>query len=304
MSAHSLPSVSSEKSTIDRSLEGLMARRTTAMAFAGVCVRGVNAIHSGWGERFAARMFLTPRRAKGPAREAEWLRGAQPEVFAAGRFKLRGHRWSASGEPVLLVHGWEGRGSQMGSLARLIATLGFQPITIDLPAHGASPGRQTNLIELAEAVRAMVLHIGGVSGIVAHSFGAAATTVALRSPLPVGRLAYIAPTENFAYFPALFGGWLGLSPDLTTRMQRSIERRLGATMAELRGRAIAPTLTHPLLIVHDTDDADVPFEDGAAYAKSWPSAQLVTTGGLGHRRILRDAQTLEAVRQFFKEPSN
>ena len=207
-----------------------------------------------------------------------------------------------SGEPLLLVHGWEGRGSQLGSLAAALARPGIQPITIDLPAHGKSPGKQTNLVEIAESVAAMVNHLGGVAGIVAHSFGAAGTTVALRQSLPVWRLAYIAPTEDFEHYPNLFGQWFGLPGPLRDRMKRSIEGRLGTTMAELRGGLIAPGLTAPLLVVHDEDDVDVPLRDGRTYTEAWPGATLLTTRGLGHRRILRDPDVVAAVAHFFGAP--
>jgi hypothetical protein len=43
-----------------------------------------------------------------------------------------------------------------------------------------------------------------------------------------------------------------------------------------------------LLVVHDRDDGEVAWRDGAAIAAAWPGARLVTSAGLGHRRVLRD----------------
>ena len=269
------------------------------MARIGAVIRGIDRISPRVAARVAARIFLTPRRSRLPPREGAWLEQARSETFTAGRFRLAGHRWSRSGDPVLLVHGWEGRGSQLGGLALALARQGLQPISIDLPAHGASPGKQTNLLEIADTVSAMVKHVGGVAGIVAHSFGAAGTTVALRNALSVGRLVYLAPSEDFDHYPNLFGRWLGLPIPLRDRMKRSIEGRLGTTMAELRGRLLAPTMKTPLLVVHDQHDADVPWLDGKTYHQAWPGATLLTTQGLGHRRILRDQGVLTSVAGFF-----
>jgi pimeloyl-ACP methyl ester carboxylesterase len=277
------------------------ARRTRSMAVMGAFIRGVDRLSPKLGARVAARVFMSPRRARVPEREAAWLGAATPEIFEAGRFRLSGHRWSKRGEPVLLIHGWEGRGSQLGALALAIAEAGLQPVTIDLPAHGSTNGARTHLLEFAEATGAMVRHLGGVAGIVAHSFGAAGVTVAMRESLPVRRVAYLAPAEDFGHYPRVFGQWLGLSAQLGDRMRDQIEGRIGVTMAELRGGLLAPKMRAPLLVVHDEDDVDVPWRDGQSYADAWPGAGLMTTRGLGHRRILRDPAVLSAVAAFLAE---
>jgi len=292
------PSLSSEKSTTGRSKTENDPRRTRSMAMIGAVVRGVDRVAPSLGAKVAARLFLTPRRARLPERERDWLRHARSEQFALSRFRLSGHRWSDVGKPVLLVHGWEGRGSQLGGLALALSQRGFQPISIDLPAHGSSAGAQTNLLEFAESVGSMVKHLGGVAGIVAHSFGAAATTVAMREGLRVDRLVYLAPSEDFDHFPRVFGEWLGLSRHLSDRMQRTIERRLGTPMADLRGAKIAASMRAPLLVIHDENDTDVPWKDGKTYSDVWPGAALMTTSGLGHRRILRDERVMRATAAF------
>ncbi len=271
------------------------------MAMMGAVIRGVDRLSPKLGAHVAARVFLTPRRARIPERERGWLEQARPDIFSAGRFQLSGHRWGASGPPVLFVHGWEGRGSQLGGLALAVAAQGFRSITIDLPAHGSSKGAQTNLLEFAEAIAGLVKDLGGVAGIVAHSFGAAGATVALRETLSVGRLVYLAPCEDFDHFPKVFGHWLGLSPHLSDRMRRSVEGRLGVAMADLRGGLLAPDMKTPLLVIHDEDDNEVPWQDGKTYAEAWPGARLLTTRGLGHRRILREAEVLASVAAFFNE---
>jgi hypothetical protein len=291
-----------KKSTTGRSKPEAEAPRSPSMALMGAFIRGVDLFSPRLGASVAARAFLTPRKARVPERERTWVKRARPETFQAGPFVLSGHRWSESGEKVLLVHGWEGRGSQLGGLAIALAGQGFQPITVDLPAHGTSRGAQTNLVEISQAIGAMVTHLGGVHGIVAHSFGAAGTTVALRERLSVERLVYLAPAEDFEHYPRVFSQWLGLSQPLTDRMRRTIERKLGVTMAELRGGLLAPRMLAPLLVVHDEDDVDVPWQDGKTYSEVWPDSVLRTTRGLGHRRILREPEVLASVVGFFKEP--
>jgi len=98
---------------------------------------------------------------------------------------------------------------------------------------------------------------------------------------------------------ARFGRQLGLSAAVMAEMRRHSEKRIQARwddlpLVPLRGLSNAP----PLLVVHDRDDREVRFADGAAIAAAWPGARLLETGGLGHQRVLRDPAVVAAVAAF------
>ena len=42
----------------------------------------------------------------------------------------------------------------------------------------------------------------------------------------------------------------------------------------------------------------MPWEDGNALARAWPNAELVSTSGLGHRRILDDPEVVKRAVAF------
>ena len=56
----------------------------------------------------------------------------------------------------------------------------------------------------------------------------------------------------------------------------------------------------PALVIHDEDDADIPWRDGQAVAQAWKNAIFIKTSTLGHRRILRDALIIEMAVDFIK----
>jgi hypothetical protein len=47
----------------------------------------------------------------------------------------------------------------------------------------------------------------------------------------------------------------------------------------------------------------VPWKHGASLARLWPGARLLSTRGLGHRRILQDAQVAQAAVHFISGES-
>jgi pimeloyl-ACP methyl ester carboxylesterase len=94
----------------------------------------------------------------------------------------------------------------------------------------------------------------------------------------------------------LFRDTIGLSDPALEAFQRLTERRFAFRWTELdvpemAGRAAVP----PTLVVHDREDRETNWQDGADIAARWPGARLMTTTGLGHNRILRDPCVVGAV---------
>ena len=84
--------------------------------------------------------------------------------------------------------------------------------------------------------------------------------------------------------------------DLVSELRRAIEVRFGDDVWQvLDVDRSTPDLTFPGLVIHDVDDDEVPLGDARAVASGWPGADLVTTAGLGHRRILRDDEVRDLV---------
>jgi pimeloyl-ACP methyl ester carboxylesterase len=248
----------------------------------------------------AERLFLTPPRHAAPPRERQALDGAVPFEVVLGRITLRAWRLG-EGPAVLLCHGWGGRGAQLLSLGQPLREAGFSLVTFDAPAHGRSGGRLASVPVFADAIAAVTAQSGACAA-VAHSMGGAALALALLRGLPLEAGVVVGtPRSPWPFFRA-FGEVMGLSPGVRDAARARIERRVGFTADAFdlpRMAAAAPPV--PLLVVHDRGDAEVPFADGADIAAAWPSARLMATEGLGHRRILRDPGVARAAAAFVLE---
>lgn len=249
--------------------------------------------------RLSFHLFCTPFHYPEPPRETEVLKQAERFSIPFQDAHLAAYAWG-EGPTVLLVHGWSGRGSQLGAFVEPLVGAGHRVVAFDLPAHGRSPGRRTNALVATEAVQKVGEEIGPLRGVIAHSFGALCTTLALRDGLDAGRVAYVAPASGANQAVRGFSRQFGLSWPAEWGLRGEMERRFGPTIwPQFSARVCAPRLNVPALILHDLDDVEVPYREGQLLAHSWPGARLVTTAGLGHRRILRDARVIgEAVELF------
>ncbi|MEW6735073.1 MAG: alpha/beta hydrolase [Acidobacteriota bacterium] len=246
---------------------------------------------------WAAGLFLTPHRHTRPTREQELL--AQAEGFDINWHGSRLAAWQwGRGPTVLLVHGWEGRGAQLGSFIPQLVTAGFRVVAFDGPGHGDSAGNRSSMVELADAIKTVANVVGEIEGVVAHSMGTAATTLAINAGLSVKRLVYLAPPIAVSDYLNRFARLLNISPALHLRIQRRLEARFNMEMSALNSLTMAPNMTTPLLVFHDRQDFEVCWQDGAALAGAWPYAKFVITTGLGHRRILHNREVIAAAVAF------
>lgn len=238
--------------------------------------------------RLALRLFSTPRRHRRPDWEAA--------ILARGRSLRLGPGLAATvwgdGPNVLLVHGWEGRGSQLGAFVEPLVAAGYRVITLDGPAHGDSPGVRTNLVLFAKALLAVDREAGPFMAVVAHSFGAAASTLALTCGLRASRLVAIAPTSAVHDVVRRFFGMIGLPERARRHFRTLIAQRAGMSIEELNVALMSERLAVPALVFHDPADAEVPFAEGSALAAAWPGARLRVVNGAGHRRILRRPEVI------------
>jgi pimeloyl-ACP methyl ester carboxylesterase len=240
------------------------------------------------GARLLERVFLTPRRHEAPDRERVHLeKGARVSFESRGR-RLRAWRWGGRGPAVLLVHGWEGRGAQLGAFIEPLVARGFRVIAFDGPGHGASEGSRSSLVEMAWAVVDAERAFGPFQGAVAHSAGAAAVSLAMRDGAAIERLVYIAPPADLGEYLPRIAEALGLPPEALALARRRIAERFAFDWEEIAHLKLAPALGAPLLVIHDAQDRDIEIENGIRIASVWRGAALEITSGLGHRRILRD----------------
>jgi pimeloyl-ACP methyl ester carboxylesterase len=126
--------------------------------------------------------------------------------------------------------------------------------------------------------------------------GGAAAAVAMRRGLAVERAVFLAPPANPATYWRRFLQALGLSDDVREHMEHQFEERFAFRFEELDVPSRAAGMTVPLLVFHDHEDREVAWSDGAAIARAWPGARLVTTRGLGHKLLVHDPSVVsEAV---------
>lgn len=264
------------------------------------------AVAPGWLARNVARRFITPPRHPHTAPELLALAGAQRRSITSPMGQLAVWQFGERGQPAVIAsHGWGGRGAQFREFVPALLEAGYQVWLFDHIGHGMSKGSEAPITDFARGlvsvVRAVEADGAAVIGLLGHSLGSAAIGIALRNELKSlseVRVVQIAPPGSLIRYSHFFARMLGLPERVRAAMQWRLEQRIGMKWQELELPGAVAQLTAKALVIHDEHDAEVQIEDGLAIARAWPDARFKRTLGLGHSRILREPEVINAAVDF------
>lgn len=215
-------------------------------------------------------------------------------------WEVRGH--DPAGPTVVLTHGWGD--SRVGALVRApaLAPVASRLVMWDMPGHGEAPGTSpmgTNehrlLLELLEHVASRDEN-GALPRIILYgwSLGAGVSIVAAGEGTS-GRW-----SDRIAGVVAEAPYRLAQTPARNVLKTRQLPHRLnlppafwllglglrvGPTWRRFDRAQHAARLTCPLLVIHGTEDAICPIDDGRAIAEAAPDGRIIEVCGAGHNNL-------------------
>jgi len=252
----------------------------------------------------AFQQWFKTQRHSPPKREIAWTSSATQKKLPTSFGELNLLTWPGTGPRVLLVHGWSGRASQMGSFAKPLTDLGFEVIAVDLPGHGASYGNTSSLPESAQAICDIEKFIGPIHTLIGHSFGGAVCLLAHSEGVKIQALVTISAPSKLEWLLALYVDFLNLSDKAKRKLITLLENKYGKniwTRCDVEKTKL--DLKSSGLIIHDYDDKDVPIQHAEVIANA-TSARLLKTSRLGHRRILRNKDVINEIATFIRSRQN
>jgi len=248
----------------------------------------------------AVWLFTKPKRSQIRADESQLLAAANCYFLKVDSHELAVMEWGR-GPAVLCLHGWSSRGLRFRNLIDQLVKSGYRVIAFDAPAHGRSSGSHVDVMGYAECILAIAERVGPIHAIVAHSFGAAATLLALEKGLITDRVIFFSALNGIRGPLDYLADKLGISDEVLSSVKKSFEDKFNRSIESLEALKIVPQLiTQPLLVVHDKDDPILPFHNAVDLVGVWKNSELITTHGIGHETILDDPNLIEKVVCFLE----
>lgn len=248
-------------------------------------VHQIGKINPHWAAYISLKLFFAPARYPRSPEEVQFWKTGRLAKFPSG---CKGRIYGDSRRTVWFVHGWEGRSSRFEVLIDAAVLAGFKAIAWDGPAHGDSPGRSTNLIEFAQALKKDVSSREDevIHAVVGHSFGGAAAAYACKLGLPAKKLVLISSPSNVQNVLLRFWSALKLVDYVQPFFLKRLEKITNVTLMDVSTETFIGKLSQKIQVIHDKSDKEIPFAEAEVLKIKNPEISLVGTDKLGHRRIL------------------
>lgn len=286
-------SASLNKSTTVRAIESSQPLPLTLRA-AAFGLRALGTVAPQRAAATSAKLFCHPMQHARPNRERAWLEGALPFKVRVARNEVQAWRWGTGDRIVFLMHGWAGRGAQLGAMVAPLLERDYSVVTWDGPAHGESDGHISSLVELADAAFAVVRHLRQEPhGIIAHSMGAGAAALAISEGLEFEKAVLISPPASILDFVHDYADMMGFGPAIREHIVGWMNRTYSVDLADYDVEAMDVPHGDRMLLIHDDGDKEVPIEHSERIAKAVGAREFIRTQGLGHRRILYAEETVQ-----------
>lgn len=252
--------------------------------------------------KFAIKLFTTPIRHKIPKRELKMDSESTQKLIMITSIKKKVmlYKYGTSEKKILLVHGWSGRGTQLFKIADELINLGYSTISFDAPAHGKSPGKTSNMNEFITTTLQIEREYGPFEFAIGHSLGGMTIMNAVKRGLNVKKAIIIGSGDIVNDIIDDFVLKLGLNPEISERMRRKFEEKIGESMNSFSTFVAAKEIAIPVLVLHDENDDDVPIAAAYHIYEHLKNGDLLVTKELGHRKILGDTKVIRKIAAFIQ----
>lgn len=251
---------------------------------------------------YAAKLFTTPIKHRIPKRELEMDTNSIQQLISVPSINksIMVYEYGKSDKKVLLVHGWSGRGTQLFKIADALLKEGYSTVSFDAPAHGKSPGNSSIMLEFIASIFELEKQFGPFEMAIGHSLGGMAVLNAVKSGFHTDKIVVIGSGDIVQDIIDDFIKKLQLKPEISIKLRDHFENKYDEAMDNYSAFKAAEAIEKPILVVHDENDYEVPVKAGINIHQHVKNGELIITKGLGHRKILGDANVIQKIIEFSK----
>ena len=273
-----------------------------AIGFFRTKINMLNLVNKKWAAQQAFRLFCTPMM-KSTYKGKVIPPHAEKLQFSLNGKQVKGFRFNhPQQKKLMLLHGFSSSAFNFFKYVQPLENKGYEVLAFDAPAHGESEGSTVNAVEYSEMIKKVIELYGPVDAFIGHSFGGIAICLAMEQLAhnTNTKIVLIAPaTETVTAIDGAFN-MLGIRNNtIRQEFDKIIFETSGKEVSWYSIRRAMKHISASVLWIHDEDDDITPLSDALQVkADGHPNIRFLITKGLGHRKIYRDDDTVNAIVKF------
>lgn len=256
--------------------------------------------------RYAFRLFQRTNKKKLSQHEKRFYQSAKSYSLQGEQETFPVYEMGPTdGELVFLVHGWNSNAGSMAKIAGQLSNNGFYCILFDLPGHGTSLLKYSNLKLCKERFKQVLKRYNADQKIhvIAHSFGSAvvANTLAEEKIQP-GYLVFLSSPDSIQELFIVLQKQLQLKETVFQRVLKMAEDLLKEPLADITMLHKTKEIEYKhLLLLHDKQDKILPHSYSQQLAAALPNSRLFSFNKIGHYRMLLNEELIQCLSKCFLE---
>ena len=231
----------------------------------------------------ALSLFGTPRRGHITETQLDFLDTAFKEEFEYDKLPIMTYRWVGKKQTVLLAHGWESNSARWKNLIKSLNKKNYNVIAIDAPAHGKSGGKLFNAVVYSEFINVIAKRFQP-DILIGHSVGGMAAVLFQHKYQmeSVKKIILLGAPSEFTGVLQRYYDMLGYNERIRNQIKLTIIDNFGKAPEDFSTAKFTEHISSKGLIIHDSDDDIIPYNDAVSINQSFKNSKLITTKGLGH----------------------
>ena len=247
-------------------------------------------------------LFCTPFGSGRKLKAPPVFHQAEKLSFQFNHQTIHGWRWRSElpdPKKILIAHGFNSYSYKFEKYVSFLKREGFEVLAFDAPAHGLSSGKKINALLYRDMILTIEKNYGPLFGIVSHSLGGLAASLAAEKITSLQKLVLIAPAAETNRAVDNFFNLIRLNHSIKKDFEELLIELAGQPLSYFSiGRALNKINANTLWL-HDTEDKICSFEDVVpVQAMKLPHVRFYITNGLGHSRIYKENKVAKQVISF------
>ncbi|MBT4763167.1 MAG: alpha/beta fold hydrolase [Bdellovibrionaceae bacterium] len=214
------------------------------------------------------------------------------------------YHFSGGDKHILLTHGWADTSRSFRVIIQRLQLAGYSVWCFDHIGHGESDGKVSHLFGYIDGLKNVIKFIKGqgfdLFSIMSHSMGGAALLNLDHEYLNARKIIVLATPVLF--FESMFARMdrVGISKRIFAELLADVSATFDQKWNELRPCNHKFKIDKNFLFIHDKEDPHCSYAN-LTLLLDGTEAKLLTTQGLGHRKILYDTDVYKEVLTFLKK---